>query len=141
MKRPVPTVLALAVCVVLISCQRSETPALATAPSPPATVETPAAPAPAPAATTAPAVDLEQVAQRVVTQSAGVKEGDAVLINGRPADAELIEDIAVEVPKAGGFPMVQYGSDRLAKRLLFDVPAKYDTQTDMPRPSSCRVAT
>lgn len=130
MKCPVPSVLALAVCVVLIGCQRSETPTPATAPSPPATVETPAPPAPAPAAPPAPAVDLGQVAQRVVTQSAGVKEGDTVLINGRPGDAELMEDIAVEVRKAGGFPMVQYSSDRLAKRLFFDVPSKYDTQTD-----------
>ena len=128
MKRPVLTVLSLAICVGLIGCQRSATPAPAPTPSPPATVETPAPPAPV--ATKAPPVDLEQVAQRVVNQSAGVKEGEAVLITGRSSDAELIEDIAVEVRKIGGFPLVEYGSDRLAKRLFFDVPTQYDTQTD-----------
>jgi len=57
-----------------------------------------------------------------------VKEGDLVLITGRSQDAELLEDIAVNVRKAGGFPMIEYSSDRLAKRLFFDVPEKYDTQ-------------
>jgi hypothetical protein len=30
----------------------------------------------------------------------------------------------------GAFPMVDYSSDRLSKRLFFDVPEKYDTQMD-----------
>ena len=33
-----------------------------------------------------------------------------------------MENIAVNVRKAGGFPLVEYSSDRLAKRLFFDVP-------------------
>jgi leucyl aminopeptidase (aminopeptidase T) len=77
-----------------------------------------------------PATDLEQLASRVVTQSAGVKEGEVVLINGQPSDAELLEDLAVNVRKVGAFPIVTYNSDRLDKRLFFDVPAKYDTQQD-----------
>ncbi len=74
--------------------------------------------------------DLEQLAQRLVTQSAAVKEGDVVMITGRSHDAELMENIAVNVRKVGGFPLVEYSSDRLAKRMFFDVPEKYDTQTD-----------
>ena len=104
--------------------------------TPPAsTAETPATPTPAataeaaPAATT-PATDLAQLAQRLVTQSAGVKEGEVVLISGRSTDAELMENIAVEVRKAGGFPFVEYSSDRLDKRLFFDVPEKYDAQAN-----------
>jgi len=74
--------------------------------------------------------DLEQLAQRIVTQSAGVKEGDIVLIDGRGHDAELIENIAVNVRKAGAFPMVEYSSDRLSKRMFYDVPEKYDSQAN-----------
>lgn len=116
--------LSVAVCTSLVACQR---------PAPQATTATPA-PTPAPASPAAePAraayTDLEQLAQRLVTQSAAVKEGELVLISGRPHDAELLENIAVQVRKAGGFPMVEYSSDRLAKRLFFDVPEKYDSQT------------
>jgi len=74
------------------------------------------------------ATDLEQLAQRLVTQSAAVKEGELVMITGRPHDAELMENIAVNVRKVGAFPMIEYSSDRLGKRLFFDVPEKYDSQ-------------
>jgi aminopeptidase len=74
--------------------------------------------------------DLEQLAQRVVTQSAAVANGDVVLISGRLHDAELMENIAVQVAKVGGHPLIAYSSDRLAKRLFFDVPPEYDSQED-----------
>jgi leucyl aminopeptidase (aminopeptidase T) len=74
--------------------------------------------------------DLEQLAERIVTQSAGVKKGDIVLISGRTNDAELLENIAVNVRKLGAFPLVEYESDRLAKRLFNDVPEEYDSQTN-----------
>ena len=90
--------------------------------------------APAPDATAAasatPPTDFNQLAQRLVTQSAAVKEGDLVWISGRPHDAALLESIAVEVRKAGAFPTIQYSSDELSKRLFFDVPAQYDSQAD-----------
>lgn len=125
MKR-LPTLAALAVAViVLATCQRSAPEAAA--PMPAATTTDAA---PAPAAKAAP-TDLEQLAQRVVTQSAAVREGEIVLISGQAQDAELLEDIAVNVRKAGGFPLVTYGSDRLDKRLFFDVPEKYDAQADV----------
>jgi len=41
-----------------------------------------------------------------------------------------MENIAVNVRKAGAFPLITYSSDRLAKRMFFDVPEKYDTQGD-----------
>ena len=53
-----------------------------------------------------------------------------MFINGRVQDAELMENIAVNVRKAGAFPLITYSSDRLAKRMFFDVPEKYDTQGD-----------
>lgn len=117
-------VLTAAVCTALVGCQRS-TPDTTTAATP-----EPASPAATEPAKAAPATDLEQLAQRLVTQSAAVQEGEVVLISGRPHDAELMENLAVHVRKAGGFPMVTYSSDRLAKRMFFDVPEKYDSQTD-----------
>ncbi|MBA3242607.1 MAG: aminopeptidase, partial [Acidobacteria bacterium] len=91
------------------------------------TAATPAASPTAEAVRKAP-TDLEQLAQRLVTQSAAVKEGEVVFISGRSQDAELLENIAVNVRKVGGFPLVQYASDRLAKRMFFDVPEQYDAQ-------------
>jgi aminopeptidase len=92
----------------------------------------PAAPASSPSDATAKKAptDLEQLAERLVTQSAGVKEGEIVLISGRLQDAELIEDIAVNVRKVGGFPLIGYESDRLSKRMFYDVPEKYDSQAN-----------
>jgi leucyl aminopeptidase (aminopeptidase T) len=76
------------------------------------------------------ATDLEKLAERLVTQSVGVKEGEVVLISGGSQDQELLENIAVQVRKFGGFPLVTLSSDRMAKRMLTDVPEKYDTQLD-----------
>jgi leucyl aminopeptidase (aminopeptidase T) len=78
----------------------------------------------------APPTDLEQLAQRLVTQSAAVKEGEIVLVSGGPENIELLENIAVQVRKAGAFPLVTVNTDRLSKRLYTDVPEKYDSQTD-----------
>jgi leucyl aminopeptidase (aminopeptidase T) len=108
-------------CVVLAACQKQETPPPADAQ---ATAESTAAES---AERAAPPVDLEQLAQRLVA-SAAVKEGDAVIIVGRTHDAELLEDIALQVRRVGAFPMIEYNSDRLAKRMFFDVPAQFDSQ-------------
>lgn len=109
----------------LVGC-RPATPEDPSSTAPPATTGTPpAADQPGVAPT-----DLEQLAQRLVTQSAAVKEGEIVFISGRSQDAELIENIAVNVRKLGAWPMIGYSSDRLAKRLFFDVPDKYDAQQD-----------
>lgn len=78
----------------------------------------------------APPTDLEQLAERLVKQSAAVKEGEVVFINSGAENMELLENIAVQVRKAGAFPLIAVGSDRLAKRMYADVPEKYDTQTD-----------
>lgn len=72
-------------------------------------------------------LDKEQLAQRIVQQSAGVKEGERVLIVGGARDLELLENIAVNVRKVGAFPLLGYGSDRLLRKTYTDVPAKYDS--------------
>lgn len=72
--------------------------------------------------------DLNQLAQRIVTQSAGVKEGEIVLISGSVRDMELLENIVTEVQKVGGYPMLDINSERMAKRSYTDVDTKYDTK-------------
>ena len=57
----------------------------------------------------APVADFKSVARRVVTQSAGVGEGDIVMLTGDVADLPLLEDMAVEVMKAGGEPLFRLG--------------------------------
>jgi aminopeptidase len=127
MKRQfIAAALAAAVCTALVACQRpAPQDATGAAPATPAPDAAPAA-EPAKAALT----DLEQLAQRLVTQSAAVKEGEIVYITGRAHDAELLENIAVNVRKVGGFPLIEYSSDRLARRMFFDVPERYDAQAD-----------
>jgi aminopeptidase len=77
-----------------------------------------------------PPTDLGQLAERLVNQSAGVKENEIVLITGSPRDMDLMENIAVNVRKVGAFPLVTINNDRLAKRSYTDVPEKYDSQPD-----------
>lgn len=127
----VTAALAVAACTALAACQKQPAEEAANAAAAPA-----ASTAAGDAAATAAAVpkpsatELEQLAERLVTQSAAVKEGEIVLISGRSQDAELIENIAVQVRKLGAFPLVTYGSDRMSRRMFFDVSDKYDAQTD-----------
>jgi len=73
--------------------------------------------------------NYHSVAEKVVTQSARVKEGDVVLINGSAADLPLLEDLAIEVQKRGASPLVTVASDRITRRYYDEVPAKYDSVT------------
>ncbi|HEX8142924.1 MAG TPA: aminopeptidase [Pyrinomonadaceae bacterium] len=123
--------LAIAICIpmsAMLSCQVSQQqqPSGNTAQSNQNTSNTGASPA---SAQKKPPTDLEQLAQRLVNQSAGVKENDIVLISGGVRDLELLENIAVHVRKLGAFPLVSIDSDRMAKRSFTDVPEKYDSQT------------
>jgi hypothetical protein len=75
------------------------------------------------------APDAEAIANRLVTQVAGVKEGDVVFIHGSVRDLELLEDLAIDSRKLGAFPLLTISSDRMAKKYYEEVPEKYDTQT------------
>lgn len=72
--------------------------------------------------------DLESTAKKIVTQSAGIKQGDIVLISGSIKDLELLEDIAVNVRARGAFPLLTVTSQRLSHRLYTDVPSQFDSQ-------------
>jgi leucyl aminopeptidase (aminopeptidase T) len=119
MKRLLAPLASAAACLALAACQSQP------APVQPAKLADDVKPA-----VKAPPTDLEQLAERLVKQSAGVKEGEVVLISSGAENMELLEDIAVQVRKAGGFPLITVGSDRLSKRMYTDIPEQYDTQTD-----------
>jgi hypothetical protein len=76
-----------------------------------------------------PAADFKSVAAKVVQQSAGVREGDIVLLAGSPEDLPLLEEVAIEVRKLGGHPLVTVNTEQFNRRAYDDVPAKYDSRT------------
>jgi leucyl aminopeptidase (aminopeptidase T) len=73
--------------------------------------------------------DFDALARKLVTQVTNVREGDLVRIRGGTQQAELLENLAVEVRKLGAFPVITLGSDRLDRRMYDEIPAKYDGQT------------
>jgi aminopeptidase len=81
--------------------------------------------------------DYRSVAEKVVEQSARVREGDVVLVSGSDEDLPLLEDIAVEVRKRGASPIVTVATERLSRRMFDEVPAKYDT---MPPRAALKLA-
>lgn len=72
--------------------------------------------------------EFGSVAEKVVNRSAGVKEGDVVLVFGSDEDLPLLEDIAVEVRKVGASPLITVSSNAFSRRTYDEIPAKYDTQ-------------
>jgi aminopeptidase len=73
-------------------------------------------------------IDTRGVARNLV-HAGMVKQGDKVVISGSVRDAPLLEDIAVEVMKAGAHPLITLSSDRLMQRSFFEVPARFDDVT------------
>ena len=72
--------------------------------------------------------DLKSLAAKVVNQSAAVKEGEIVFVNGSARDMELLENIVIEVRKVGGHPLLSLESEKMTKSSFSEVPEKYDTQ-------------
>lgn len=72
--------------------------------------------------------DTRGVARNLV-QAGLVKPGDKVIVNGSVRDAALLEDIAVEVMRVGGHPLITITSDRLFRRSYDEVPARFDNVT------------
>lgn len=104
----------------LLSCQPMP-------PQPAANENKPAASPEAPKKSGAP--DPKAISNRLVTQVAGVKEGDVVFINGGVRDLELLENLVTDSRKVGAFPLLTISSDRMAKKYYEEVPEKYDTQS------------
>jgi leucyl aminopeptidase (aminopeptidase T) len=72
--------------------------------------------------------DLNKLAERIVTQSAAIKEGEIVLVSGSARDMELLENIVTEIDKVGGNAMLDINSERMTKRSYTDVDPKYDSK-------------
>jgi aminopeptidase len=71
-------------------------------------------------------VSYMPVAAQLATRNLGVRPGELVLVAGTPEHMRLLEDIAVQVRKAGGWPVITVGSERLT-RLSFDsIPPERD---------------
>jgi aminopeptidase len=70
----------------------------------------------------------QMLAHQLVAESARIREGELVQLAGCPADAELLEDLAVAVRQQGGHPLITLGSDRLTRRLYGEVPERFDSQ-------------
>jgi aminopeptidase len=84
--------------------------------------------------------DLQELARRIVTQSAGVKEGEIVMVNGSVRDMELLENIVTEIQKVGGEPFLGINSERITKRSYTDVPEKFDTKEPKLAMSLAKIA-
>lgn len=120
MKRNLLLVLCSIAAVALLSCQPAANPPVATETKPAASPETkPSAGAP----------DKGAIANRIVTQVAGIKEGDVVFISGSARDLELLENLVIDSRKVGAFTLLRLFSDRMAKKYYEAVPEKYDTQS------------
>lgn len=78
----------------------------------------------------APAPDTRELARRLVTRSARIREGDLVFLTGGAGDLSLLEDLAIESRKTGAHALVTVHSDGLGRREYEEVPAKYDGRTD-----------
>lgn len=70
-------------------------------------------------------VDL---AARIVRDSVGVKPGDVVIINGGKHTIPLMEALAIETNRAGGFANMFLSSDRVDRSYFLDVPDKFLAQ-------------
>lgn len=75
-----------------------------------------------------PLVKHEALAAKLVNQCANVHEKDMVMILGSVRDADLMDAIALQVEKAGAFPLVVLQSEQRRRRYFDIVPEKYDAQ-------------
>jgi len=68
----------------------------------------------------------KDVAAKLVA-AAMIQRGDKVFVSGGVRDWALIQDVAIETMKAGGQPLINLGSDQLARRSYDEVPVSYDS--------------
>ena len=68
------------------------------------------------------------LADRIVTKTANIKEGDIVEITTGPQDLAFAEELAIAVRNKGAYAVITYTSENIARKAIASVPAKYDTQ-------------
>jgi aminopeptidase len=83
---------------------------------------------PAPLFARTPVVDTQDLARRLVTRSARIRQGDLVLLTGRASDLPLLEELAIESRRTGADPLVTVRSDGYRRREYDEVPARQDSR-------------
>lgn len=91
----------------------------------------PAYPPVAPPGPPGPAVDYAVLAERIVGDSAAVREGELVQVQGTPADRPLMDALAIAVRRRGAFPLLTLTSEELSRQLYAQVPERYDGQAPL----------
>ena len=71
-----------------------------------------------------------EVAHRIITVSAQVKAREVVVIRGNAAFMPLMEDLALELSKIGGYAVFMPVSDRFLRGVFTEVPEQYYGQPD-----------
>ncbi|MBI5068544.1 MAG: aminopeptidase [Deltaproteobacteria bacterium] len=71
-------------------------------------------------------VDARGIAERIVGEASGIKEGDLVLVEGQVRDLDLVEELSLAVARRGAHPLQTLGRERTGKRYYTEVPEKYD---------------
>ena len=66
--------------------------------------------------------DMQQLAQRIVNQSAGVKEGEVVHRQWFCPGHRIVENIMMRIEKIGGQALLTMNSEKLTKSGYTDVP-------------------
>lgn len=70
--------------------------------------------------------DLKVIAERIVAESAGVREGDLVLVTGDVRDIDLVENLSIASARHGAAPMQLVARERTGVRYFTEVPEKFD---------------
>ena len=68
------------------------------------------------------------LAEKLVGQIADIQRDEFVQILGSVADLQLLEDLAVAVRKRGAYPMIMIHSATLIRRMVDEVPERFDSQ-------------
>lgn len=69
--------------------------------------------------------EYASIAQKMVNNSLMVQPGESVIISGTPAELDLLQELYVEVSKAGGKPTIELGIPDANKRALMETPVDY----------------
>ena len=75
-----------------------------------------------------------ELAARIVNSSAQIKPGEVVMVAGGKHNIALMEELAIQVAKAGGLVIMTMDSDRFQRALYTEVPERY-----LEQPPNCFV--
>jgi aminopeptidase len=73
--------------------------------------------------------NVKETANKLVTEVAGVKEKDLVVVRGDVRDISLVEELALAAMKRGGQVLQVVEREQFGPRYYTEVPEQYDAQT------------